>query len=201
MHVLIAGSNAGGAATAAAQIVGVAKVLHADAAYFEHGSAENVAAQVLVIANDYSHILFPATAAGKNVAPRVAANTKATRRPATATTKPTRVASPSKAAAAATQVAIAALPKRRAAPKTSAPIVKPSPTAPIGTSKQARLIALLGTAAGASIAQMIALTGWQAHTMRGTISGVLRTRLGLNVACAAGDSGVSIYRIVFEASA
>jgi electron transfer flavoprotein alpha subunit len=73
VHVLIAGSNAGGAAAAAAQISGVAKVLHADAAYFEHGLAENIAAQVLAIAKDYSHILFPATAAGKNVAPRVAA--------------------------------------------------------------------------------------------------------------------------------
>jgi electron transfer flavoprotein alpha subunit len=73
VHVLIAGSNAAGAAKAAAQIAGVAKVLHADAAYFEHGLAENIAAQVLMIAKDYSHILFPATAAGKNVAPRVAA--------------------------------------------------------------------------------------------------------------------------------
>jgi len=73
VHVLIAGSNAGGAAAAAAQIAGVAKVLHADAAYFEHGLAENIAAQVLAIAKDYSHLLFPATAAGKNVAPRVAA--------------------------------------------------------------------------------------------------------------------------------
>ena len=73
VHVLIAGSNAGGAAAAAAQITGVAKVLHADAAYFEHGLAENIAAQVLAVAKDYSHILFPATAAGKNVAPRVAA--------------------------------------------------------------------------------------------------------------------------------
>jgi len=73
VHVLIAGANAGGAAAAAAQIAGVAKVLHADAAYFEHGLAENIAAQVLALAKDYSHILFPATAAGKNVAPRVAA--------------------------------------------------------------------------------------------------------------------------------
>ena len=50
VHVLIAGANAGAAAAAAAQIVGVAKVLHADAAYFGHGLAENVAAQVLAIA-------------------------------------------------------------------------------------------------------------------------------------------------------
>jgi electron transfer flavoprotein alpha subunit len=48
-------------------------VLHADAEHLGHGLAENVAAQVLAIAGNYSHILFPATAEGKNVAPRVAA--------------------------------------------------------------------------------------------------------------------------------
>jgi len=73
VHVLIAGSNAGAAAAAAARIAGVAKVLHADGEQFAHGLAENVAAQVLALASGYSHILFPATAAGKNVAPRVAA--------------------------------------------------------------------------------------------------------------------------------
>ena len=73
VHVLIAGTDAAGAAQAAAQIVGVAKVLHADAAGLNHGLAETVAAQVLSIAKNYSHILFPATASGKNVAPRVAA--------------------------------------------------------------------------------------------------------------------------------
>ena len=73
VHVLVAGHNAGAAAQAAASIAGVAKVIHADAAGLEHGLAENVAAQVLAIASNYSHILFPATASGKNVAPRVAA--------------------------------------------------------------------------------------------------------------------------------
>ena len=73
VHVLVAGHNAGAAAQAAAQIAGVAKVIHADAAGLAHGLAENVAAQVLAIAGNYSHILFPATAGGKNVAPRVAA--------------------------------------------------------------------------------------------------------------------------------
>ena len=73
VHVLIAGHNAGGAAQAAAQIAGVAKVLHADGASLAEQLAENVAAQVLQIARDYSHILFAATAHGKNVAPRVAA--------------------------------------------------------------------------------------------------------------------------------
>lgn len=73
VHVLVAGANAADAAKAASQIAGVAKVIHADGAQFEHGLAENVAAQVLAIAGNYSHILFPATAGGKNVAPRVAA--------------------------------------------------------------------------------------------------------------------------------
>ncbi|HJV97020.1 MAG TPA: electron transfer flavoprotein subunit alpha/FixB family protein [Albitalea sp.] len=73
VHVLVAGFNAAPAAQAAAQIAGVAKVLHADAAGFEHGLAENLAAQIVALAGSYSHILFPATAAGKNVAPRVAA--------------------------------------------------------------------------------------------------------------------------------
>ncbi len=73
VHVLVAGANAGAAAAAAAQIAGVAKVLHADGAQLADGLAENVAAQVLAVASGYSHILFPATASGKNVSPRVAA--------------------------------------------------------------------------------------------------------------------------------
>jgi electron transfer flavoprotein alpha subunit len=73
VHVLIAGSEAGGAAQAAAKIAGVTKVLHADGASLAEQLAENVAAQVLEIAKNYTHILFPATAHGKNVAPRVAA--------------------------------------------------------------------------------------------------------------------------------
>ena len=73
VHVLVAGHNAAAAAQAAAQIAGVAKVIHVDSEALAHGLAENVAAQVLAIASNYSHILFPATAGGKNVAPRVAA--------------------------------------------------------------------------------------------------------------------------------
>lgn len=73
VHILIAGHNAGGAAEAASKIAGVSKVLLAEAPGFEHGLAENVAAQVVALAGSYSHLVFPATAAGKNVAPRVAA--------------------------------------------------------------------------------------------------------------------------------
>ena len=73
VHVLVAGTNAGPAAAAAAQIAGVTKVLHADSEAFAHALAENLAAQVVALAGGYSHLVFPATAAGKNVAPRVAA--------------------------------------------------------------------------------------------------------------------------------
>ncbi|NDP41567.1 MAG: electron transfer flavoprotein subunit alpha/FixB family protein [Aromatoleum sp.] len=75
IHVLIAGGNAGAAAQAAAQVAGVAKVLHADAAHLADQTAENVAATVvaLVKAGGYSHVLASATGFGKNVMPRVAA--------------------------------------------------------------------------------------------------------------------------------
>src|SRR5690606_22156826 len=73
VHVLVAGHNAGTAAEAASKIAGVARVLHADGGVLAHGLAENVAAQVLQVASNYSHILFPSTASGKNFAPRVAA--------------------------------------------------------------------------------------------------------------------------------
>jgi electron transfer flavoprotein alpha subunit len=73
VHVLVAGHDAAAVAQAASQIAGVTKVIHADGASLAAGLAENVAAQVLALASGYSHILFPATASGKNVAPRVAA--------------------------------------------------------------------------------------------------------------------------------
>jgi electron transfer flavoprotein alpha subunit len=73
VHVLVAGHVCGHAVKAAAQITCVTKVIYADGEQLAHGLAENVAAQVLAIASNYSHILFPATAGGKNVAPRVAA--------------------------------------------------------------------------------------------------------------------------------
>lgn len=73
IHVLVAGNGAQAVADQATQAAGVAKVLLADGPALAEGLAENVAAQVLALAEGYSHILFPATAAGKNVAPRVAA--------------------------------------------------------------------------------------------------------------------------------
>ena len=71
--VLVAGHNCGAVAQAAAKVAGVKKVLHADAPHYANQLAENVAALVVGLAGGYSHILAPATAAGKNVLPRVAA--------------------------------------------------------------------------------------------------------------------------------
>ena len=76
VHVLVAGQGAEGAAQAAAQVAGVAKVLRADGPSLKDQLAENVAAQVVALVGTgggYSHVLFAATAQGKNVAPRVAA--------------------------------------------------------------------------------------------------------------------------------
>ena len=71
--VLVAGHNCGTVAQAAAKVAGVKKVLHADAPHYANQLAENVASLVVGLASGYSHILAPATAAGKNILPRVAA--------------------------------------------------------------------------------------------------------------------------------
>lgn len=77
--------------------------------------------------------------------------------------------------------------------------ITPALTPALAASKQARLITLLRSPRGGTIEQMTGLTGWQAHTVRGTISGVLRKRLCLNVVCS-GEPGSRVYRIV-EAAA
>jgi electron transfer flavoprotein alpha subunit len=73
VHVLVAGSGARAVANSARVIEGVDKVILADAPHLADGLAENLAAQVLALAKDYTHVFFAATAAGKNTAPRVAA--------------------------------------------------------------------------------------------------------------------------------
>ena len=73
VHVLVAGSNCQAAAEAAAKIAGVSKVLVADAPHLANGLAEEVAEVILALAGNYSAILAPATASGKNILPRVAA--------------------------------------------------------------------------------------------------------------------------------
>jgi electron transfer flavoprotein alpha subunit len=73
IHLLVAGHGCAEAAKAAAQVAGVAKVLHADAPQLDDEIAENVAALIVSLAKGYSHLLAPATSNGKNVMPRVAA--------------------------------------------------------------------------------------------------------------------------------
>jgi len=73
IHLLVAGNDVAGVAEKAAKIAGVAKVMVADNAAYTHELAENLSALVIKHAEGYSHILFAATAAGKNVMPRVAA--------------------------------------------------------------------------------------------------------------------------------
>ncbi len=118
------------------------------------------------------------------------------------TTKPTNT--PRKAE-------IAPLPSKiRATRPVKSPAVSKSPTlvvatpveipAPSGT-KQSQLIEMLRSPLGGTIDQMIRLTGWQAHTVRGTISGVLRKRLGLTVVSEShAQRGGRLYRIVESAT-
>ncbi|MBB1161124.1 electron transfer flavoprotein subunit alpha/FixB family protein [Aquariibacter albus] len=73
VHVLVAGQNAQAAAQAAARIAGVAKVILAEGPAHAEALAEPLAEQVLALAGAYRHLVFPATASGKNAAPRVAA--------------------------------------------------------------------------------------------------------------------------------
>jgi electron transfer flavoprotein alpha subunit len=73
IHVLVAGTDAGPAVAAAAKLPGVAKVLVADAAAFDHALAEPLAALLVSLAPVYSHLMAATTAVGKNVMPRVAA--------------------------------------------------------------------------------------------------------------------------------
>ena len=71
--ILVAGQGCGPVATQAAAIAGVGKVLVAEAPGYRDQTAENIAALLVSIAKDYSHVLAPATAFGKNILPRVAA--------------------------------------------------------------------------------------------------------------------------------
>jgi electron transfer flavoprotein alpha subunit len=73
VHILVAGHNCKVVAEAAAKLDGVAKVLLADAAAYEHQLAEPTAALIVAVAGPYETLTAPATTTGKNVMPRVAA--------------------------------------------------------------------------------------------------------------------------------
>lgn len=73
VDLLVAGFQATSVVEQAKKIKGLRKVLHADAAHFQHGLAEEIAPLVVSLAADYTHIGATASAAGKNLAPRIAA--------------------------------------------------------------------------------------------------------------------------------
>ncbi len=73
VDILVAGAGCGAAADAAAQVLGVSKVICADNAAYEHQLAENVSLLVAELGADYDNLLAPSTANGKNIMPRVAA--------------------------------------------------------------------------------------------------------------------------------
>jgi electron transfer flavoprotein alpha subunit len=73
IHVLVAGAQCAKVSEQAARVAGVTRVLAADAAHYGHALAENLAALIVKVAGQYSHIVAPATTTAKNVMPRVAA--------------------------------------------------------------------------------------------------------------------------------
>jgi hypothetical protein len=117
---------------------------------------------------------------------------KTSQRTATATPVAPRIASNRKTAKQATETK-APCPNRR---RTASPLTTPATVAIVEphATKQAQLIALLNQASGASLADLMNATGWQAHSVRGVISGVLRKRLQLPVILETVD-GTRRYRI------
>lgn len=83
-----------------------------------------------------------------------------------------------------------------ATPRKKAPIVLEPPS-----SKQDRLITLMKQGKGSTITEMMETTGWQAHSIRGVISGVLKKRLSLNVISELTSDGTRRYRIIKQAQA
>ena len=73
VDILVAGAGCGAAADAAAQVPGVATVICADNAAYDHQLAENVSLLAAELGADYDNLLAPSTANGKNSVPRVAA--------------------------------------------------------------------------------------------------------------------------------
>lgn len=116
-----------------------------------------------------------------------------------ATITPTPRGKPAGRQATPTTIRQATAPNRQQAKSTAKAL--PVPVAP-GASKQSCIIARLETAPGASIAQLVELTGWQPHSIRGVISGILRKKLGLeikNELCP--KTGERFYRILGPAAA
>ena len=78
------------------------------------------------------------------------------------------------------------------------PVEAPGSTTARAASKQAQVIDLFRRDEGATVAEVIAATGWQPHTVRGIVSGTLKKKLGLTVVSAKEERG-RVYRIPAEA--
>ena len=77
--------------------------------------------------------------------------------------------------------------RKRPAPASSKPAARPA-------TKHARIIAMLRTPTGATIASIVTATEWQQHSVRGFLAGVVRKKLGLNLVSEQTDKG-RVYRI------
>ena len=86
----------------------------------------------------------------------------------------------------------ASRPARKARPK---PDAKAPSTSPRSDTKQSRLIAALKRKNGATLKEMVKVTGWQPHSVRGAISSALKKKLGLKVISEKIDSRGRVYRI------
>lgn len=120
-----------------------------------------------------------------------------------ADSKPSKQAQPAKTKAAKLEIppflassSSASAKIKPATPRKKAPIASEPPS-----SKQDRLIALMKQAKGSTITEMMETTGWQAHSIRGVISGVLKKRLSLNVISELASNGTRRYRIIKQAQA
>ncbi len=121
-----------------------------------------------------------------------------TQRSTTTTKRPSRKAATSHSFPETSPSAAALVPR---SPTDANSIPSTTPVAGRPASKQAQLIGLLRSPQGADLAQMMAATGWQAHSVRGAISAVLRKKLGLKVVCEADAAGMRRYHIVETADA
>jgi len=82
----------------------------------------------------------------------------------------------------------------------SAPVGQVRPQTGSPESKQARIIAMLRAPSGATIEALMRVTGWQPHSVRGFLAGVIRKKLGLNLVSTAANNG-RLYRIVDHTAA
>lgn len=108
-----------------------------------------------------------------------------------ATVTPTPRSKPAGKQSAQAAISQSSAPERQKAQSTA----KATPVTAIADTKQSRLIALIRRPAGATLAELIKATGWQPHSVRGAISGVLRKKHGLTVTLQQQAGGAAAYRI------